>query len=451
MGRLPSGIRSLEVSPDGRWLVAGSARGAVKVWDLSTDEDLSLVPERGPKGCATFSPDSRLVLFDDQSMESSGRIGVWDLHARQHLTPITDAWWVGPMAFSPDGKWFGYGVCSPKYQRKVVVLDFPTRKKVGEVEALTGFMGSHHGFGWVFTRDSRSIILSENDPDRRIVLGSLTAGSKPQYFPGHGEAITVMAISPSGQILATGAGFTETNINLWEVPSFHPLGKLAGHERWVVGLQFSPNGQILASASADQTVRLWDVATRRSRWVSRRLPQEVWRVCFAPDGGRLFSGSSDGWIYRWSPDAPQGTADVWCSQAGLKTMTVAPEGKQFGGIRQGSVCLGQTGDGALASPLPELGTNNTCLLFSSDGQSLFAGTQSGEVQVWSVPHRRLLRTLPGSAEPVRRLRQDAQGRVLVVGQWKKDAEVGFPCRIRVWRVSSFAEIAQQEKQRAGVK
>jgi WD40 repeat protein/predicted Ser/Thr protein kinase len=439
VGRLPSGIRSLEVSPDGRWLVAGSARGAVQVWNLSTDEEISLAPEPGPKAHATFSPDSRLVLFNDQSMESAGTIGVWDLQTRQRLAPITDPWWVGPMAFSPDGKWFGCGVCSPNLQRKLVVLDFPTRKKVREVNTLTGAMSDHHGFGWVFTRDSRSVIFSENDPDRRITLQSLAAGSEPQYFPGHREAITALAISPDGQILATGAGFTETTIKLWEVPSFRQLGELAGHERWIVGLQFSPDGQTLASGSADQTVRLWEVATRNSKWVSRRLPQEVWRVCFAPDGRRLFSGSSDGWIHRWSLDAPQAPPEVWCSQAGFETMTVAPDGKQFAGIRQGGVCLGEVRDGALASQLPELGTNNTCLLFSSDGQSLFAGTQSGEVQVWSVPRRGLLRTLPGSAEPVGRLRQDAQGRLLVVGQWKHGAQPGFPCRIGVWNVADWQE------------
>ena len=94
---------------------------------------------------------------------------------------------------------------------------------------------------------------------------------------------------------------------------------------------------------------------------------------------------------------------------------------------------------ALASQLPELGTNNTCLLFSADGQSLFAGTQSGEVQVWSVPRRQLLGPLPGSAEPVRRLRQDAQGRLLVVGQWKSDVQAGFPCRIGVWNVADWQE------------
>ena len=343
------------------------------------------------------------------------------------------------MAFSPDGKWFGYGVCSPNYQRKVVALDYPTRKKVGEVNARTTFMGDHHGFGWVFTHDSRSIIFSENDPDRRIGLWSLTAGSGPQYFPGHREAITALAISPDGQILATGAGFTETNIKLWEVPSFRALGELAGHDRWIVDLKFSPDGQTLASGSADQTVRLWDVAAKSSKWVSRRLPQEVWRVGFAPDGRRLFSGSGDGWIHRWSLDAPQAPRDVWCSQAGLEPITVAPDGKQFAGIRQGGVYLGEARDGALASQFPELGTNNTCLLFSSDGQSLFAGTQSGEVQVWSVPGRRLVRTLRGSAEPVRRLRQDAQGRLLVVGQWGKDIQAGFPYRIGVWNVADWQE------------
>ena len=120
-------------------------------------------------------------------------------------------------------------------------------------------------------------------------------------------------------------------------------------------------------------------------------------------------------------------------------MKVAPDGKQFAGIRQGGVYLGEARDGALTSQLPELGTNNTCLLFSADGQYLFAGTQSGEVQVWSVPRRRLLRTLPGSAEPVWRLRQDAQGRLLVVGQWKNDIQAGFPCRIGVWNVADWQE------------
>jgi WD40 repeat protein len=63
-----------------------------------------LASEPGPKACATFSPDSRLVLFDDQSMESIGTIGVWDLQTRQHLAPIKDPWWVDNMRLAV-GPW----------------------------------------------------------------------------------------------------------------------------------------------------------------------------------------------------------------------------------------------------------------------------------------------------------------------------------------------------------
>ena len=57
---------------------------------------------------------------------------------------------------------------------------------------------------------------------------------------------------------------------------------------WVCALKFSPDGQTLASGSADETVRLWDVPTRRSTRVFRGHHQQVRRVCFSPDGGTLF-------------------------------------------------------------------------------------------------------------------------------------------------------------------
>jgi WD40 repeat protein len=99
--------------------------------------------------------------------------------------------------------------------------------------------------------------------------------------------------------------------------------------------------------------------------------------------------------------------------------------------------MAQDHDTTVVELIPELGTNNTCLQFSSDGMSLFVGTQSGQIQVWSILRRRCTRTLTGSPLPVRRLRQDAQGRLLVVGQWTEDLEGGFPCHIGVWTVAGW--------------
>jgi WD40 repeat protein/predicted Ser/Thr protein kinase len=445
IGKLPSRIRSLEVSADGQWLFAGSQGGEPKLWNLSTGDPVP-VAEEADWAWGAFSPDSRLLLACAETGESYGKILVWDLRARRRLEPILDPRPVATMAFSADGRWFGFGVHQPPWGRRLVVLDFPTRKRVREVIPLTPLQGPDYGWDWVFTRDGGSVIFSENDndPNCRIGLCELAGGSEPQHFPGHREPITAMAISPDGQTLATGAGYTETDIKLWEVLSFRPLGELSGHQGWITALRFSPDGRTLASAGADQTWRLWDVPTRTPLRVFTGLPSDVLRLRFGPDGAKLFTGSRDGTIHRWSlaaqPVQPQ--PSIWRTAVELERVVMAPGTNRFAGLQHGEVCLGELQGETPPSRLPELGTNNTCLLFSSDGLALFAGTQSGEVQVWSLDRRQLLRCLRGTAVPVNLMRQDPQGHVLVVAQSGADFETGRPypaTHIGVWGTAEWRQ------------
>jgi len=319
-----------------------------------------------------------------------------------------------------------------------VILDFPTRKPVRELVTRTRIQGLDQGMAWLFTPDSRSVIFTENDPDLRIGLFDLISDGEPQYFPGHREPITAMAISPDGETLATGAGYTDTSIRLWDVPSFRPLGELSGHQGWIAALKFSPDGHTLASAGADQTWRLWDVASGKSRRVYGGVPSDILRLCFSPDGKRLFTGSGDGTILQWSlasqPTPPQ--PRVWRAPGEWKSVVMAPEAKRYAALRQGEVYLGSLSGSAAPDRLRELGTNNTSILFSTDGQSLFAGTQSGEICIWSLEGHQLTRSLRGSGEPVILLRQDAHGRVLMAAQWDTPY---LPKYVRVWSAADWQE------------
>ena len=90
----------------------------------------------------------------------------------------------------------------------------------------------------------------------------------------------------------------------------------------------------------------------------------------------------------------------------------------------------------LPRPIAALGTNNTTLLFSRDGQHLFAGTRAGEIQVWSLSQEKTVQTLRGPAEPVRQLRQDALGRSLFAVQRTNSLLLDGPCQLQVWNTAT---------------
>jgi WD40 repeat protein len=75
---------------------------------------------------------------------------------------------------------------------------------------------------------------------------------------------------------------------------------LAGHKGLILGLCFSPNGGLLASASWDGTARLWDTGSGRLIASLRAQLLGVNCVDFTPDGRRLAAGTGDGFIKLWN-------------------------------------------------------------------------------------------------------------------------------------------------------
>ena len=93
---------------------------------------------------------------------------------------------------------------------------------------------------------------------------------------GHSAAVKAVAVSPNGEILATGS--RDKSVKLWDRQTGMEIRSLVGHEHTVNALTFSPNGQLLATSSADGTARVWEILTGKQIFSKVKLtPQDSYQ------------------------------------------------------------------------------------------------------------------------------------------------------------------------------
>ena len=297
-------------------------------------------------------------------------------------------------------------------------------------------MTDHYGCV-LFSPDGRLLAVGEAKPQIRL-LERATGKETVIPVPAPADGIAALAFSPDSRRLAAGCGAVDHDIHVWDLAGGTET-RLAGHSGWVAALAFSPDGQTLASASSDQTVRLWDV-TRQAE--TRRLQgnsDEVWALAWSADGKGLVTGARDGSVRYWDPAPKQGAPyQVLPESVHFWGLTFFPDSQTFLTTTrpEGAVVRWDTPGLHVVERLSFLGTNHAGLDLSPDGRWLALGDDAGNVQVWDFPGRRMVTNLVSHGTTIIALWFSPHGNFLACGVPASDGIVGT-----IWAVAGWTEVS----------
>jgi WD40 repeat protein len=91
----------------------------------------------------------------------------------------------------------------------------------------------------------------------------------------------------------------DQTVRLWHVEERQPRAVLRGHTHWIYAVAFSTDGRYLASTCHDRTIRIWNVESATEHTILRGHQEWVWGLAFSPDGRRLITSSGDDLIKLW--------------------------------------------------------------------------------------------------------------------------------------------------------
>jgi WD40 repeat protein len=243
---------------------------------------------------------------------------------------------------------------------------------------------------------------------------------------GHEESVYSVSFSPDGQVLASASH--DQTIKLWHLSSRKDFRTLSGH-LWVYDVAFSHDGQLLASANGDHTVKLWEVHTCNELKTLDAHSGNVAAVVFVPNTQMVISGSWDYTIKIWNTKTGNRIRTLNGHSSLVNCLAVSPNGHALAsGSHDQSIKLWSLKTGQEMINLEGHESSVNTIAFSPNGEMLASASDDRTIKMWNLKTGQIVHSFDGFLSAINSVSFSPDGKFL--------ASAGDDKTIRIWSMES---------------
>ncbi|MBD1813658.1 AAA-like domain-containing protein [Microcoleus vaginatus DQ-U2] len=231
-------------------------------------------------------------------------------------------------------------------------------------------------------------------------------------FEGYRNSVFYsVALSPDGKTLASAS--TDNTIKLWNLQTQKEISTLRGHRDSVYSVAFSPDGKTLASASADNTIKLWNLQTQKEISTLRGHSNWVISVAISPDGKTLASASTDNTIKLWNLQTQKEISTLRGHSNWVHSIAFSPDGLTLASASaDNTIKLWNLQTQKPIATLRAHSDSVKSVAFSPDGKTLASASNDNTIKLWNLQTQKPIATLIGHSDSVKSVAFSPDGKTL---------------------------------------
>jgi WD40 repeat protein len=249
---------------------------------------------------------------------------------------------------------------------------------------------------------------------------------------GHTDTVGAVSFSPDGTRAVTASA--DNTARVWNVATGKLVAILAGHKGSVMAASFSPDGTRVVTASVDGTARIWNATTSQSIATLMGHTDTIPAASFSPDGTRVVTASRDNTARIWNAATGQPIATFTGHRDGVWAAAFSPDGTRV--VTASADKTAQIWNAATGQPIATL-TGHTdpvsAASFSPDSTRVVTASWDKTARIWNAATGQLIATLTGHADSISTASFSADGIRVVTASDDKTA--------RIWNAATGQSIA----------